>query len=188
MAETTDEKLFENVLARREVFDGALVRVEHWDAELYGGKRALREIVHNANAAAIVPVDKNGRVTLVRQYRVAMGRVMMELPAGKKNGEDEDPLVCARRELEEETGLRAQNWRLLCQAKMSPGFLTECVSIYLATGLSQGQDHPDDDEYLNVLNMPLEDALDLVRRGEIDDAKTVAGLFLARDALARDEL
>lgn len=183
MAETNDSKLYEKILSRREVFSGKLIHVEHWDAELASGRVSLREIVKNANAAAVVPVDADGNVTLVRQYRVAMGEIMMEIPAGKKDDISEDSLVCARRELEEETGLTAQNWHLLCDARMSPGFLTEQVSIYLATGLSQGADHPDEDEYLNVVKMPLDEAVALVRAGKITDAKTVIGLMMAKDAL-----
>lgn len=183
MPEMDDKRLYEEIIGRKEVFRGVLVRVEHWDARLASGRTALREIVKNFNAAAIVPVDAEGRVTLVRQYRAAMGEIMMEIPAGKKDSPDEDALVCAKRELEEETGLRAENWRLLSEARMSPGFLTERVSIYLATGLSQGQDHPDEDEYLNLASMPLDEAVERVRRGEITDAKTVIGLMMAADHL-----
>ena len=183
MPETNDTKLYEKIIARREVFRGKLIRVEHWDAELASGRVSLREIVKNANAAAVVPVDADGNVTLVRQYRAAMGEIMMEIPAGKKDSVKEDSLVCAKRELEEETGLSAQNWKLLCDARMSPGFLTEQVSIYLATRLSQGSDHPDEDEYLNVVKMPLGDAVELVRQGKITDAKTVIGLMMAKDCL-----
>ena len=185
MPETNDTKLYEKIIARREVFRGKLIRVEHWDAELASGRVSLREIVKNANAAAVVPVDADGNVTLVRQYRVAMGEIMMEIPAGKKDSPDEDALVCAKRELEEETGLRAESWRLLSEARMSPGFLTERVSVYLAQGLSQGQDHPDEDEYLNLVRMPLDEAVERVRRGEITDAKTVIGLMMAADCLKR---
>ena len=183
MPEMDDKRLHEEIIGRKEVFRGALVRVEHWDARLASGRTALREIVKNYNAAAIVPVDADGCVTLVRQYRAAMGEIMMEIPAGKKDSPDEDALVCAKRELEEETGLRAENWRLLSEARMSPGFLTERVSIYLATELSQGQDHPDEDEYLNLVRMPLDEAVERVRRGEITDAKTVIGLMMAADYL-----
>lgn len=97
MAETNDSKLYEKILARREVFSGKLIRVEHWDAELASGRVSLREIVKNANAAAVVPVDADGNVTLVRQYRVAMGEIMMEIPAGKKDDIGEDSLVCPTR-------------------------------------------------------------------------------------------
>ena len=187
MPEMNDQNLFERVLERREMFRGQLVNVEHWDVELPSGRTAQREIVRNANAAAVVPVDDDGYVTLVRQYRVAMQRILMEIPAGKKDDPREDPLLCAKRELEEETGLRAERFELLTHARMSPGFLTECVSIYLATGLSQGKDHPDEDEYLNVVRMPLDEAVALVASSEIDDAKTIAGLLLARLALKKKE-
>ena len=172
-------ELFEKVLAKKEVFRGVLVTVEHWDAEVFGGKKALREVVRHAGAAAIVPVDARGRVTLVEQYRIAMGRAMLELPAGKKDSPDEDGLLCAKRELREETGLTANEWRLLTTIDTSPGFLTERISLYLATGLSQGEACPDEDEYVHAVKMPLQEAVERVARGEITDAKTISGLMMA---------
>lgn len=178
-----DERLVEKVLEKRRVFQGVLISVEQWDAEIYGGKKALREIVRHVGAAAVVPVDAEGNVTLVRQYRIAMGRVLTEIPAGKKDSPDEDPLRCAKRELSEETGLTAQNWRFLTTIDTSPGFLTERIGLYLATDLTQGEDHPDEDEFLGLVKMPLEEAIARVMAGEIADAKTVCGLMMARQAL-----
>lgn len=177
------DRLTERVLTRKEVFHGVLISVEHWEAELYDGKRAMREIVRHVGAAAIVPVDAAGNVTLVRQYRVAMGRVLTEIPAGKKDSPQEDPLRCAQRELEEETGLRAGSWRHLTTIDTSPGFLTERIALYLATDLEQGQAHPDEDEYLNLVTMPLRAAVDQIMSGEIADAKSALGLLMAWQAL-----
>ena len=179
MPETNDTKLYEKIIARREVFRGKLIRVEHWDAELASGRVSLREIVKNANAAAVVPVDADGNVTLVRQYRAAMGEIMMEIPAGKKDSPDEDALVCAKREMEEETGLHADHWEKLSHVVTTPGFCTEMIGLYLATGLSQHQDHPDPDEFLHVEKMPLRQAVDRVMSGEFRDAKTALGLLMA---------
>lgn len=181
-----DERLQEKILSQKKVFDGILISVEQWEAELYGGKHAMREIVRHVGAAAVVPVDAEGYVTLVKQYRIAMGRVLTEIPAGKKDHPDEDPLLCAQRELSEETGLAAAQWRYLTTIDTSPGFLTERIGLYLATGLTQGETHPDEDEFVNVLRMPLREAVDRVIAGEIADAKTVAGLLMAWQILSKD--
>lgn len=174
-----DTNLQETILSKKQQFDGALISVEHWDVEICGGKTALREIVRHPGAAAIVPVDSTGIVTLVAQYRVAMGRVMLEIPAGKKDTPDEDGLTCAKRELREETGLTAAHWRYLTTIDTSPGFLTERIALYLATGLSEGEADPDEDEFVRVQRMPLAEAVDKVMAGEITDAKTIAGLMMA---------
>jgi len=172
-------ELYEKVLAKKEVFRGALISVEHWDAEIWGGKQALREIVRHVGAAAVVAVDAQGYVALVEQYRIAMGRIMLELPAGKKDSPEEDGLLCAQRELREETGLTAQSWKLLTTIDTSPGFLTERISLYLATDLSQGEACPDEDEFVHLVKVPLQEAAERVARGEITDAKTIAGLMMA---------
>lgn len=174
-----EERLIETVVSKKEVFRGHLISVEQWEAALYDGKLAKREIVQHVGAAAVVPVDEEGNVTLVKQFRVALGRILIEIPAGKKDSKDEDPLVCAKRELSEETGLMAANWRHLTTIDTSPGFLTERIGLYLATGLTQGETHPDEDEYVSAIRMPLAEAVDRVMAGEIADAKTVAGLMMA---------
>lgn len=174
-----DNRLYEKKLAEATVFRGPLVAVEHWQAEIFGGKMALREIVRHPGAAAIVPVDSDGQVTLVSQYRIAMGRVLLEIPAGKRDTPEEDFLLCAKRELEEETGFRAARWVHLTTIDTSPGFLTERIGLYLAMELTQGDVHPDEDEFLRITKMPLEEAVALVMAGQITDAKTIAGLMLA---------
>lgn len=174
-----DSALYEKIQSKKQVFAGPLISVEHWEAEVYGGKRALREIVVHPGAAGIVPLDDAGNVTLVRQFRIATGRVLLEIPAGKKDAPDEDGLLCAKRELAEETGLRAQNWRLLTTLDTSPGFLTERIALYLATGLTQGETCPDEDEFLHVVKMPLSEAAQRIMAGEITDSKTIAGLLMA---------
>lgn len=173
------EKRYEKVLSKEEKFHGALITVEHWQVALYGGQTALREIVLHNGAAAIVPVDAEGNVTLVTQYRVATGKILMEIPAGKKDDAGEDPLLCAKRELAEETGLRAGQWRFLTTLDTSPGFLTERIALYMATELTQGEASPDEDEFLSLVKMPLQEAVGKVMDGTITDAKTIAGLLMA---------
>ncbi len=161
------------------VFHGALIDVSHMQVRLPNGSQALREVVRHKGAAAVVPVDENGVVTLVRQHRVVVDRITLEIPAGKLDFAGENPLDCARRELEEETGLNAERFELLCPMITTPGFCTEQVSIYLATGLSVHTAHLDDDEFLRVVRMPLSEAVARVRSGELCDGKTALGLTLA---------
>lgn len=166
-------------LSDETVFKGALIDVSHMQVQLPNGGQALREIVHHKGAAAVVPVDDEGNVYMVRQHRVVVDLMTLEIPAGKLDYVGEDPLVCANRELEEETGLRAQKMELLTHVVTTPGFCTEKIGLYLATGLSQHEDHPDQDEFLHVEKLPLSEAVSRVMRGELRDAKTALGLLMA---------
>lgn len=178
-----DDALREKILSGEEKFHGAIINVEHWQVELPDGRHALREVVRHNGAAAIVPVDEDGYVTLVRQHRVVAGRFTWEIPAGKLDSPDEDPFHCAKRELEEETGLQAENWRLLSRIDTTPGFCTERIALYLATGLSQHNTHPDADEFLHITKIPLSEAVALCLKGELRDSKTVIGLLMAGQIL-----
>lgn len=183
-----DDKLRENFLSGEEIYNGKIIKVERWQVSLPNGQTAPREIVRHNGAAAIVPIDAAGNVTLVRQYRVAVGRFTWEIPAGKLDSPDEDPFHAARRELEEETGLQAENWQLLNRIDTTPGFCTERIAIYLATGLSQQNAHPDEDEFLGLTKMPLDEAVALCMAGEIHDSKTLVGLLMAQKALAKTDM
>lgn len=166
------------------IYDGKILHVERWQVTCPNGKAATREIVVHKGAAAVVPVYEDGTTLLVRQHRVAVDRVTLEIPAGKLDSVGEDPHDCAVRELEEETGLRAGRMTLLTSLLTTPGFCTEKIAIYLAQELSQGQTHPDEDEFLSLVRMPLEDAVAMIMRGEIRDSKTICGLLMAKEALA----
>jgi ADP-ribose pyrophosphatase len=161
------------------MFHGKIISVEHWQVKLPDGREALREVVVHPGAAAIVPVDSDGFVTLVCQHRVAIDRVTWEIPAGKLNFVGVDPFNCAVRELEEETGLRAGKWELLTRVITTPGFCTEQIALYLATELSQHTAHTDEDEFLALKRIPLKEAVDQVMAGELQDSKTALGLLLA---------
>lgn len=176
---TNDLDIRETPLRDELVFQGTLIDVTHMTVRLPDGREALREVVRHKGAAAVVPVDAEGYVTLVRQHRVVVDMVTLEIPAGKLDHVGEDPLACAHRELGEETGLKAERMELLCPVITTPGFCTEKISLYLATGLSQAQAHLDEDEFLRVVRMPLREAVARALSGELRDGKTALGLLLA---------
>ncbi|MBO2515996.1 MAG: ADP-ribose pyrophosphatase [Clostridiales bacterium] len=176
-----DRDLREEFISCKEVFSGALIRVEHMQVLLPDGNTALREIVRHIGAVGIVPLDENGNVTLVRQHRVAIDKITLEIPAGKLDFPGEDPASAAVRELEEETGLRTSHWQLLTKLNSTAGFCDECIVLYMATLLSQFHSHTDEDEFLHLVKMPLTKAVQMVMSGEIQDAKTIAGLLMAQN-------
>jgi len=156
--------------ASRRVYAGRLIDVE---VETWGD--AEREVVKHPGAVAIVAVDRDDRITLVRQRREPARARLLELPAGTLEP-GEGPLECARRELAEETGLHGGDWRLAAAFWTTPGFCDERVHLYVATGVEQGDAHTDDDEEIDLVRWPVGEVAE--RLGEIEDAKTLAGLLL----------
>ena len=155
-------------------YDGHLLRVA---IERWGDRR--REIVEHPGSVAVVAIDREGRVLLVRQLREAARGTLLELPAGTID-EGEDPLETARRELHEETGYSGGTWRRLGAFWTSPGFLREYMHLFLAEDVEPGEAEPDDDEEMELVLVPLGEAA--AGAGELEDAKTIAGLSLAAAA------
>ncbi|MBR6029091.1 MAG: NUDIX hydrolase [Clostridia bacterium] len=182
-----ENQLLERFVSSEVVYPGVIIRLEHWQVELPNGDKALREVAVHPGASAVVALDQEGNVLLVRQHRIAVGRLTLEIPAGKKDGPEEDPLVTARRELSEETGCTAENWRELTVLETTPGFCNERIHIYLATGLSAGASHPDEDEFVSLTRMPLKEAVRRVMTGDFRDAKTCIGLMMA-DYIVKNEM
>ena len=173
-----DPALHEGVLRTEREWEGRIFSVERLEVQLSDGSRDWREIVRHHGGAGVVAV-RDGRVCLVRQYRVALGRTTLEIPAGKVDpGEPRE--VCAARELTEETGLVAERLELLTESYGAPGFTNEHTSVYFAHGLTQGEASLDEGEFLNVIWVPVDDALCAIRSGLLDDAKTVSGILAAR--------
>lgn len=173
-----DPALFERVVTCDELWRGRIFSVELMDVELADGTHGRREIVRHHGGAGVVAI-REGRVCLVRQYRVAQGRVTLEIPAGKIEG-DEPGSACAARELMEETGLVASELVLLANVLGSPGFTDEHTEVFLARGLMQGRPAPDNGEVVKVVWIPVEQVLAAIRAGVIRDGKTVIGLMAAR--------
>jgi ADP-ribose pyrophosphatase len=171
------EHLRETPTDRRTIHSGRLLTIHEDDVRLVDGTRAKREVVVHPGAVAIVAIDEAGKVVLVRQWRHAVGRALWELPAGTRD-RDEAPRRTAERELAEETGLRATDLRALAVAPLTPGYSTEIMHFFLATGLSSGPTDRDVDERMDVAHHSPEDVAGLIRAGEVD-VKTIAGLGLA---------
>lgn len=166
------------LLERKTIFEGKVVRLFLDRVRLPDGEEAEREVVSHWGAVGVVPLTAEGDVLLVRQYRHATGEDLLEIPAGKLLP-GEDPIQCAVRELEEETGMRAERWYRLASFYTSPGFSDEMLHLFMAAELREGVFNPDEGEFLEIVSMSLERGLALVAEGEVKDSKTVAGLALA---------
>ena len=178
-----DDAIMEKNLSRERVFDGIILHIDHVTNQLPNGKAAKREIAVHVGASAVLPIDGEGNIYLVRQFRAPIDQILLEIPAGKLDSVDEDRLLAAKRELKEETGLEAENWLHLTDTFTTPGFSNERISLYLARELRQSDACPDEDEFLNLVKMPYEEAFGMVMRGEIRDAKTQIALCMARNIL-----
>lgn len=172
------------LLHARKIFQGRIVTLTIETVHLPSGSEAELEIVHHPGGAAVVAVDEQKRVCLLRQYRHAAGGWMWELPAGKLEP-DEPPEATARRELQEEAGVAALQWRPLGQYVSSPGILTERVHLFLATALQLVAAALEAGEVLEVHWIDLALALQRVHSGEYSDGKTAVGLFRAAAMLAQ---
>jgi ADP-ribose pyrophosphatase len=171
-------------MAERVVYEGRIVNLRIESVSLPNGKTVELELMRHPGAAAVAAVDDGGRVVLIRQYRHATGGYIWELPAGILNEEAEPPRACAARELREEVGLEAREWRALGMIYTTPGFCDERIHLFLARGLTQGDHERDHDEVIEeVRAVPIDEALAMIRRGDIVDGKTVAGLYRAADAV-----
>ena len=177
----------ETMLESKEIFNGRVIRVTVDKVQLEDGTTSTREIVHHHGGACILPVDADGSVTMVRQFRYAFGEEIWELPAGKLEA-DEDPFEAAKRELSEECGLTADNYISLGQFFPTVGYDTEVIYTWVATGLHKTQMHLDADEFLTPDRVPLDKAYEMVMSGEIRDGKTIAGSLKLKALIAEGRL
>ena len=166
----------EKTLARQDIYAGRVVKLHVDTVSLPDGGTATREIVDHPGGVAIVALDEENRVCVVRQYRYAFGRMMLEIPAGKREA-GEDPFLTAQRELQEEVGATAASWQSLGTLLPSPGCYGERLYLYLARGLTFGAVHPDEDEFLECERMDFDALYEMCMDGSVEDAKTVAAVL-----------
>lgn len=174
------ERLAEKKVSSEEIFNGRILHVFNDDVKLVNGSVVGREVIRHIGAVCMIPITDDGNVILERQYRYPIDQVITEIPAGKLDSPDEDRLDAAKRELKEETGYTARNWVDLGLFYCAAAYSDEKITMYLATGLEKGEQKLDEDEFLDIFEMPLDEAIKLVMDGEITDAKTQAGLLKAK--------
>ncbi len=159
------------------LYNGKIFNVALEKVTLPNGVTKDREVVRHPGAAAMVPLLDDGNVVLVKQYRHAVNNYLWEIPAGTLEP-DEEPMACAERELVEETGYEATNFDKLTEILPAPGYTDEHIHIFLATGLTLAEQRLEDDEVLTVRPTPFDKAIEMIKTGEIQDAKTIVGLLL----------
>ena len=171
-----DENLIEKKVSSENVFDGVLLHVFKDKIELPNGNEAVREYIKHQGAVCVVPVTDEMEVVAVKQYRYPIGRVTIEIPAGKLDA-GEEPLEAAKRELSEETGVESADIEYMGGLYPSVAYTDEIIHMYVAKNLVYGQAHTDDDEFLNVVKIPLKEFAQMVMNGEIQDSKTMAAIL-----------
>jgi len=171
-----DEHLAEKKISGEGVYDGIFLKMKRDIVSLPDGQHAVREYLEHPGAVAILAVLDDGRVLLERQYRYPIAQAVIEIPAGKLNT-GEDPLLCAQRELQEETGYTAKHWSKIRRIHPVISYSTEFIDIYLAEGLSPGPARLDEEEFLDVFASPLEELLNWVETGTITDVKTIISTY-----------
>ncbi|MEQ8237049.1 MAG: NUDIX hydrolase [Syntrophomonadaceae bacterium] len=167
--------LTEKTLSTREIYAGRVIKVRVDTVSLPDGNQSIREIVEHTGAVAVLAVDNDNNIVMAHQFRKPLDRVLTEIPAGSLY-EGEDPLACAQRELEEETGFKARHWEKILSYYSAPGFTNEQLHIYLAGGLFPGQTNPDPDEFIETQLVPLEKAYRMIFSGDIVDGKSIIAI------------
>jgi ADP-ribose pyrophosphatase len=170
-----DEHLTERVLTTESIYRGRIVELQELTVALPNGREGRREVIRHPGAVAVLAELADERILCVRQYRTAPGEVLLEIPAGKLEA-NEDVAVCARRELAEETGFETAELRKVGEFYTSPGFADERLVLFYATGLTQGSAHPDEDEFVEVTTLSREEVIERLRNGQIRDAKTMIAM------------
>jgi len=174
--------LKEKTISSKRIYEGKILNLRVDQVLLPNGKEGGREVVEFSGAVAIVPVTDDNKVLMVSQYRYPVAEVLLEIPAGKMD-QGENPEECARRELKEETGCTTGSLVKMAEFYTTPGFTTELMHVYLARGLTFGEQSPDEDEFVKVEAIPFEKAIRMIFDGKIRDGKTIAGLLAAKNMM-----
>ncbi|WP_425061141.1 ADP-ribose pyrophosphatase [Sporomusa carbonis] len=174
----TEQNLYEKLIKTTRLFEGKVINLRRDEVMLPSGRTGTREVVEHPGAVAVVPMTKDGKVIMVRQFRHPVQQVILEVPAGKLDP-GERPEACALRELAEETGFVANKLRKLTSMYTTPGFSNEIIHLYLAEDLVESNKQPDEDEFINTELYTTEQIRDMIASGEICDAKSLVALYLA---------
>lgn len=172
----TDHHLIESTISSEQVYDGHFLKIQRDQVILPNGQTNFREYIKHPGAVVILPLFSDGTVLLERQFRYPLKKVFIEFPAGKID-EGENPLDCAKRELQEETGYTAQSWQFVCTIHNAIAYSNEHLDIFLASDLKLGQAHLDDGEFLETYRTTLDELLNAVQSGQVTDVKTIIGAF-----------
>lgn len=178
-------EFYEKKISSKEIFKGEILELFVDKVKLQNDKIVTREKVSHPGAVGIVPINKEGEIVLVKQFRYPLNSVLIEIPAGKL-GKNEIPLNCARRELREEIGAAGGKLIHLADFYTSPGFCDEILYLYLAIGFEKKENNLDEDEFLEIVELKMMDAISYIESGKLKDAKTIIGILLARDYLNRN--
>ena len=173
----------EKKISSQRIYEGAIINVRRDTVTSVAGD-AYREIVEHNGAVAIVPITDEGNVIMVKQFRYACGRPVLEIPAGKIDRGEANPVDVAHRELKEETGYTADKVIYLGKINPSVAYCEEIIRIYAMTGLTPGEQELDEDEAMDVLEYPFEEVYQMAAKGELVDVKTIAGIFMAKEQLS----
>ena len=165
-------RLGEKRVSTEDIFDGVILHVKRDMVELSNGSETVREVIRHIGAVCVIPVMDDNKVIMERQFRYPLNKVILEIPAGKLDAPDEDRLSAIQRELREETGYTADEWTVIGDFHPAPAYTDEYITMYLARGLHKGDRHLDEDEFLDVYTIPLDELVREVMEGRISDAKT----------------
>lgn len=181
-------KLFEKTIKSETVYKGRIINLLNDQIELPNGKTAFREYVKHPGGICVVPIGSDNEIYLVRQYRYPYSEEILEIPAGKRDSANEDPLEGGKRELKEELGLSAENYLFLGEFYPTPGYTDEVIYMYAAWGLTEGENCPDEDEFVEKVKIPLELLAEKILNGEIKDGKTQAAVLKVKALIEQKKI
>lgn len=176
----------EKTISKKHIYQGNIIKVDSLTVSLPNGKEATRDLISHPGASVVVPINENGEVYMVRQYRKPIEKESLEIPAGKLDY-NEAPEKCAERELKEETGLQAKNMEHIISIHSTPGFCNEVLHMFVATGLEEGESCADEDEFISSEKIHIDKLVSMVLNHEITDAKSIIGILLA-DRIIKGEI
>lgn len=170
------------------IFKGRIITLKNDDIKLPDGRDAQREYVCHPGGVTVVPITDEKEILLVRQFRYPYREEVLEIPAGKRDSADEEPLACGMRELYEELGVTAENFRFLGKFYPTPGYVDEVIYMYAAWGLTFGENNPDDDEFLEKEKIHIDRLIEMIMEGEIKDGKTQAAVLKVKNLIDNGEI